>query len=94
MPSIVYIGPHQDAEVPYFSLYAPRGVPVDVEDDVAEHLLQQVTTWAAAGSPDADRAVQEQADQAARIAAEASPPAPDRARAKGSAAAAGEETKR
>jgi len=45
---LVYLGPHDEVELPTVGIFAVRGEPVDVEDKgVAEQLLAQ--GWTKAG---------------------------------------------
>lgn len=42
---IIYIGPHEEVEVPAANLIAAKGKPVSVKASVAKSLLQQEDNW-------------------------------------------------
>lgn len=80
---LVYSGAHDEVEVPDAGIVAQRGVPVEVEDEVAKRLLEQ-DTWARAGKPETAEQrkarVQAEKDQAEQD--RAAEQAADEARAK------------
>lgn len=47
MKTIVYVGSADEVEVPAAGIFAKKGEPVEVEDDVAKSLLKQESNWAA-----------------------------------------------
>lgn len=61
MPSIHYVGPYDEVDVPRFQLRVKARIPVEVSDEVAAELLRQPDNWQRVPAAPAARTVVKEA---------------------------------